>query len=589
MTEAVADSAPAPTGAAAPPGASRPSDAAGGAPAPAVNRWSRLWPPIVISVLIAAVLAAAAILIARATPHGPGLSTDSVQYLYAARSLASGEGLVMLPMEGRRVPMTHFPPLYPTLLAALSLTGEDVPNVARWLNVALLPANLLLIITIVRRCGASPRAAVVAGALALACPALFRTHLMLWSEPLFIALTLGGLLALSQGIASGNGRWLCGGSLLFGLAAATRYAGAAGVALVPIAVAWWGPATWTRGRRVFEALATGATAALPPAACAVRNWIVGGTATNRSLVWHPLAELHWQQASSTVTEWMFPTAMPWGVRVVVCGIIVTAAAVAVFILRRRERTARGREPGVANAVSAAGDAAPERAPVVFRALLLYAALYAALLVFTLAFVDAYMPLDDRILVPLYPAALAVAFRAARRIGDGLGGGRAWRAVGFACAAAVFVPHAVETREHYEVSREHGLGYARQAWMGSRVGRRLERAYARVPVFTNSQAAIYVRTGRVVRPLPIERGRTTGRANLNYEAELRAVRDELVAQRGVVVILRRFAARGRDTEAYYRDVLGLELVFEDVNAAIYRVKGPGPSTSAPADSDDEPEE
>ena len=48
--------------------------------------------------------------------HGVGISPDAIDYLNTARSVLAGQGLVIAGL-----PMTHFPPVYPLLLAAIGL------------------------------------------------------------------------------------------------------------------------------------------------------------------------------------------------------------------------------------------------------------------------------------------------------------------------------------------------------------------------------------------------------------------------------------------------------------------------------------
>ena len=67
-------------------------------------------------VRLAAAAAGAGALALFATSRGIGLSPDSISYISAGRSLASGGGLRVW----HGAPLTDWPPLYPALLALLA-------------------------------------------------------------------------------------------------------------------------------------------------------------------------------------------------------------------------------------------------------------------------------------------------------------------------------------------------------------------------------------------------------------------------------------------------------------------------------------
>ena len=92
--------------------------------------------------LLLAVLAVAgmALVLLRNATWGPGLHWDSVNYISVARSLLAGEGLIQF--TGHLY--NHWPPLYPLLLAAISLPGFDPHAVAGPLNAFLFGLTILV-------------------------------------------------------------------------------------------------------------------------------------------------------------------------------------------------------------------------------------------------------------------------------------------------------------------------------------------------------------------------------------------------------------------------------------------------------------
>src|SRR5687768_1519103 len=70
----------------------------------------------IAGVAIFAVVAAA--IAAFVTREGPGLTPDSRGYLLVAEQIHLGNGVTMLDGDGKKVPLTHCPPLYPIMLWA---------------------------------------------------------------------------------------------------------------------------------------------------------------------------------------------------------------------------------------------------------------------------------------------------------------------------------------------------------------------------------------------------------------------------------------------------------------------------------------
>ena len=132
------------------------------------------------------------ILAALLSQHGIGISPDSTIYLKAARNFAAGTGYHI---DG--LPFMSFPPGYPLFLAACALPGADMLFVIRLMHLAILGCNLMLsmwIVSAVTR--GSVAAAISAGLLLLSSASILFTHVMAWSEPLFITTVLLSLLML---------------------------------------------------------------------------------------------------------------------------------------------------------------------------------------------------------------------------------------------------------------------------------------------------------------------------------------------------------------------------------------------------------
>jgi hypothetical protein len=81
----------------------------------------------------------------RSTPYGLGLVNDSATYVEGAANLLAGKGYVRTSGGGELKPITHFPPLFSLLLAALGLAGMDLLQGARLAISVLFGIDIVLV------------------------------------------------------------------------------------------------------------------------------------------------------------------------------------------------------------------------------------------------------------------------------------------------------------------------------------------------------------------------------------------------------------------------------------------------------------
>src|SRR5574340_77556 len=257
-----------------------------------------------ISIVLLVVLAALGVLLVlRATPEGLGLSDDSIAYIAGARSMLAGHGYreAWLVSNG---PVTHFPPAYPALLTFLGWFGLDPLRGVRFLGALLFGANSALLGILAWRMTRWLPAGLLVSLLFVLNAPLLRLHASALSEPLFIFLSLLAFWMFDL-YHERDFHWLwpvaCG--TLVGAAYLTRYAGLAlaatfAVALVLIHNSW--------PRRLAN-LGIFVGSLLPwVGGWAVRNALVGGTATNRVLVWHPITQSNLNTGWRTLAGFILP-------------------------------------------------------------------------------------------------------------------------------------------------------------------------------------------------------------------------------------------------------------------------------------------
>ncbi|HEY3474512.1 MAG TPA: hypothetical protein VGK56_07865, partial [Anaerolineales bacterium] len=149
----------------------------------------RFWTFLSILSVLALILAGLA-----TSKYGAGVSSDSTKYLSVAHNLLAGNGLY----DHRGLPLLSWPPLYSILLAALSwLTDMDMFVAGWYLNVFLLGLNLFLSGVILYRVfREKPLYAYLSVVFTFLSLSALRIHAVISSDPFYLTLTLGFLIAV---------------------------------------------------------------------------------------------------------------------------------------------------------------------------------------------------------------------------------------------------------------------------------------------------------------------------------------------------------------------------------------------------------
>ena len=159
------------------------------------------------------------------TRKGAYASPDSAFYVGTARNLLDGHGFTAPPGSP---PLSHFPPLFPLLLAAIGwVTGLDPLDVAGIVNPLLLGVTALLVAVVVRRRSGSVGLGVAASAAVVVAVDLLVYFASALTEPLFVVLVLGAMVSLAAAVDRGGRGWWVAAVACTAGACLTRYVGVA--------------------------------------------------------------------------------------------------------------------------------------------------------------------------------------------------------------------------------------------------------------------------------------------------------------------------------------------------------------------------
>jgi hypothetical protein len=315
-------------------------------------------------------------------PHGIGIRTDSVAYLWSAKDLVQGIGLGTVDAFGKFKPLVHFPPLYPIFLAAFEIVGVSGFDAARWLGALWIGMQILLSGLILARLTNRSFWLPIIGVLVLFFfRTVWETNLYAMTEPLYLVCSLTGFLCLDNYIVNHKFRWLWFASILFALSFLARYIGIA-VIMAGLLFILFQTKTGAK-RKTLEILIIGSIGFCPMLIWLIRNMILTGTATNRNFNFVPITSKEWISTFQSILAWIEPVRAAIKPNIVSLIIFLITMLVSFLIFRREKRISKIFQTQLP------------------RLLFLYAVVYILLTIVARLWADPTIPLnEDRILYPL---------------------------------------------------------------------------------------------------------------------------------------------------------------------------------------------
>lgn len=507
----------------------------------------RLSARLVSFVVLGLIAVLALLLVLRATPEGLSLTDDSIAYIAGARSMLSGNGYreAWLASNG---PVTHFPPGYPAALSLLGFFGLDPLRGARFLGASLYALNAAVLGILGWRMTRSLPAGVALAALFVVNDSLLRVHSTALSEPLFIFLGLIAFWLLDlYNERDHHWLWLIAAGSAVGMAFLTRYAALALAATMIAALLLIRP-TW---RQRLTSIGIFVLSLLPwMISWTLRNEAIGGTTTNRTIVWHPITPGDLGTAARTVSSFLMPVE-PWRQELMrVPGLfpglaLGILAGIAIWLVAAfRRQTSPSGAPGGK-----------------FLALLsgLYTLGYLAGILATMSLFDAATKFKLRILAPAYVSILILAVAAA------VWAWPRWRAAVVIAGLAVFALSIYGQTVTVNEWMKGGQGYASFRWYDSQAMAYLRSLHRGVIIYTNEPGAVYLYTGIPGYVLPDRVDPVTTAPRSDFEAGIQRLQADVRSGNAVLALFSGGDAPAEDAAALSA---GLPLAHKSGGAEIF---------------------
>lgn len=476
-----------------------------------------------------------------ATPHGIGVLPDSTVYFDAARNLANGRGLVVISgTSSQFTPLVHYPPLYSSLLALALKAGITIETAARWLNASLFGANIFLVgYAIASSAGKSFWLPVLGALLTLTAPDFLAIHSVAMTEPLYLALTLGGLLLLAGYLQNGRRSLLVMAAILIALSCLTRYVGLTTIAAASIGIMLL-ERTENQGirfalslrsqslrRRILDVVIFVTICGLPEVVWSIGNRTAGGQ-PDRHFAFHPVTLQQIVPAFSTMAQWLLLGKVRSDFRVIAFVIeILALVIITIIVLRTRAQDQGDRREQ------------PTKLP---QLLVIFVVAYVALLVATITFVEIDNVLDSRSLLPVHCAALVLGMWLAGMFYRRASPSR-WIQIVLVVLALLFVgSYSLRSGTWLALARADGQGFVSRAWRESPTMAEVRKLPDEVTIYTNGIDAIYYLSGRRALEIPPRIIHGTGRPNPNYQQELGTMVKHIRDHDGMLVYFHRLTER-----------------------------------------------
>ena len=504
-----------------------------------------------------AVIAIAGILLLRyVTPFGLGLFNDSDAYIGGAQNILAGHGYTRMAGDGAYKPVTNNPPMYPFILMPALLAGLQPLRAAWWVAAVFFAANIVLVGFMVRRITGSAVLGIVGAVLFPISQTFLYIHTLALSEPVFLFNYLLSLFFLANYFQNDRKGWLVLAGVTASFTYLARYVGVSlyGTAILALLVF---NSDWKKRLNGILLFLAGGLPAV--AVWTVRNFLASGNAANRTILYHPIPTQKILDGLHNFWLWLLPERfgfvdklLPFWDIVFFVLLLGLVAGIVWGILFIHHNSIR------------AGNSSVRLILIVA----MQAVLFLATLVFTLTFLDASPIFEPRIIMPFLICVFFLIFAFL-----------AWlwqQKVWLAKAATVFLILALaasfieDTKGFVHDLHLAGQGYAASSWVNSDTMQAV-RELPHVLIYSNKIMAISLLTDRTAFILPSPTNPATVTYRTDYASEVNRVRQQVLAQKAVMVI---FDYRNLDdpfADQWRHDLTdGIPLIKEYGDGAIFGI-------------------
>jgi hypothetical protein len=289
-----------------------------------------------------------------------------------------------------------------------------------------------------------------------------------------------------------------------------------------------------------------------------RNLVVAGTATNRTLAWHPMSISYFKRPFSILWQWLLPFEFTSLALYAMTALVVVGLGIWLAV-----RLTRGRQGALSNAAVLAE-------PGVGRLHCVHIAVYSIALAVSISIADASTPVDGRTTSPVYVSFL-ILLTVAGVLAWRLASQRKWLRPALAVLAALLLAsYSYQTAELASTLRPGTKGLGSQLRQ-SPVLQALQDIPNNPVVYTNEPERVYLVSGVGAYMVPLKTDAVTGMANADFAQKVESMRADLLNGNAVLVLFRTMEVRP-DLGSAGEMSTGLHVLFSGSDGEIFA--GPG---------------
>lgn len=450
--------------------------------------------------------------------YGPGVSPDSVDYLMAAENIISGKGIVAFDK-----PLTHFPPLYPLIIAFLSkILGLDTIFSAQLLSALALGINILLIGLILKEIDDDIQNIFLLLLFFTFSYVMFSCHTMAWTEPIFLNLTFSFILILNKFIRTQKIKYLIIASILAGISSVLRYAGISLIITIISANFYFYKDFY---KKLIYTLFSILVSCVFPLAWFIRNYFIADSLANRSFVFHffDFSDIMFFFSFSFFLLPITHNYLKFNKAILLVYILAFLSVALILFI------------GALNILRNLRKYFDKDQVNFLKLIFLFNICYMTFLIFSKLFIDAHIPFDYRILLPSLVTIFSIIFifclqylRASANI---------WPKFFISAISLCFTFNLVQTSGLAIELYKSGVEYNSLKWHHSETMNNLQYYLNNKLLFSNVPDAIWFVNRISSRYIPTEINIHTRKINATFAKEFSEMFDKVLEKKAVVIYFR----------------------------------------------------
>ena len=488
-----------------------------------------------IYIIVFFALASTALIIFVTSKFGPGMSEDSVAYIAGARNILNGRGISLLfdskgnqlnlwlpRIDNELYHVFPWPPLFPYIISIFGFAGFDLIESARWINAVLFGASIALILLIIRKYTRSLSLMIFSAVIFGTFKHMISLYSYVWSEPLFLFLSLLGFYFLFNFLENSKVYNLLISALSFSMAFFTRIAGISLIGAGAIAILFFSELKIKT--RIIYSLFFTFIGFLPFSIWTLKNKLTfGHTSTEFSI--HPLLLDNLKEGAKTVSSWFYLDILPFKISLILLILIIGSMIFAFIYI-----SAKVKKTSIENQ-----DNAYKLNSRIINIFLFFDFFYIIEILLAQAFFVADIHMDWRLLIPVFISTFIIIVLFIKKFLDYFNNKQVIKRTIFILCEILFVLSlailAVGIKEFYE----EGQGYNSKEWVKSDTIKELKDMDSNGVIYTNNPYVIYYFLGKNPYPFPRKINFYADRKNINYNKDLKKTIDEIREKNGLIVL------------------------------------------------------